>query len=734
MLRIEGIDKLTGKERYIDDLPIDGSWLWGMTVRSPVARGRMTGIHFSREIDWSEFVIVDHRDIPSTNEVAMIENDMPVLADHAVRYIHEPVLLLAHPDRQVLRRAVQSITIETEPLLPVYDYLSPPSSEQIQYGDGNVFTQQSICKGMISDSVWENAPYVVEGVYETGAQEHVYLETQGMLAYETDGVLNVTGSLQCPYYVLRALMHALGRDSDHVRVIQSPTGGAFGGKEDFPSLLAIHTALLTLKACCPVKMIYDRAEDMAVTTKRHPACIRHRTAVERGGRLLAQYIDVTLNGGAYVTLSPVVLSRAIIHAAGPYSCERVAIDGRAVMTNSVPFGAFRGFGAPQVHFANERHMDVIARTIGMDSVELRRVNLIRDGETTATGQVIRDSADRVAVLDQAVQIAGYERKQVEHARFNTEHPYLRRGIGVATFHHGAGFTGSGEADMKSRVEVAGLCDGTVEVRTANTEMGQGTTTVFTQIVSEYLDYHPNDVHITTPDTSHVPDSGPTVASRTSMIVGNLIERACDDLRSQILDSNDACGATLKSALIRWHVDSPGEELVGKASYHQPSGLKWDQSTFTGDAYEAFAWATYLADVEVDLRTCITTVTDFTAVQEVGRVINPIFARGQIEGGVVQGIGWALSEECRWVDGAMENAQLSNYSIPTALDVPEIRISFLEAPYENGPGGAKGIGELPLGGPAAAIANAISSATGCEPNSVPCSPEYLSSLLSMDMVE
>src|SRR3989442_1777290 len=288
------------------------------------------------------------------------------------------------------------------------------------------------------------APVVVSGTYETGAQEHVYLETQGMIAYLEGDVLVVKGSMQCPYYVLKALQHALARDETRVRVIQTPTGGGFGGKEEFPSHIALHAALLALKSGRPVKLIYDRGEDMAATTRRHPALVRHRTGVTRDGQLLAQDITVIMDGGAYVTLSPVVLSRGIIHAAGPYACDHVRIDGRAMFTNAVPFGAFRGFGAPQTHFANERHMDVIARRLGIDPAELRRRNLLRDGQSTATGHVITDGTDRVPVMDRALELADYRRQREEFARANASGTMKRRGIGLATFHHGAGFTGSGE--------------------------------------------------------------------------------------------------------------------------------------------------------------------------------------------------------------------------------------------------------------------------------------------------
>ncbi len=722
MHRREGLEKLTGHERYVDDLPLE-DFLWGATVRSPAPRGRIKAVRFDPAIDWSSVVVVDHRDIPGPNVVLLIEQDQPVLAADYVRHVHEPVLLVAHRDRALARRAARAIAIEVDPDPSILDFRVPPRPEQVQYGEANVLKHLKIEKGDVERAL-RGAPMVVEGTYQAGAQEHVYLETQGMIAYLEGDVLVMTGSMQCPFYVLNALKHALARDQERLRVIHAPTGGGFGGKEEYPSHIALHTALLALNSGLPVKMVYDRGEDMAATTKRHPALVRHRTGLGRDGRLVAQDIEVVMDGGAYVTLSPVVLSRGMIHAAGPYACDNVRIDGRVMFTNAVPFGAFRGFGAPQTQFAVERHMDVIAHAIGMDPVELRRINLIKDGDSTATGQVIQDGTDRVALLERALGLSRYRDKQREHVRFNATNPERRRGIGLATFYHGAGFTGSGEVNLKSRVRVAGLPDGRVEVLSAAIEMGQGTLTTFTQIASDVLGLTPDDVVIAPVDTARVPNSGPTVASRTTMVVGGLVERACEALRERVGLDRSARGETVKRAIAAWHGQHAGEPLIEEAVYQAPPGIEWDDQSYRGDAYGAFGWAAYVAEVEVDLKTYATRVIDFVAVQEVGRVLNPTLARGQVQGGVAQAIGWALMEECKWKEGAMANAQLTNYIIPTSDDLPAIRVAFLENPYPHGPRGAKGIGELSIDGPAPAVINAVAAATGADPREIPLTPERL----------
>lgn len=719
--------KLTGTERYVDDLPLHGAW-WGMTVRSPVPRGRIRQIRFGDAVDWSQFVIVDHRDIPGPNEIYLIETDQPVLAATEVRHVHEPVVLIAHPSREMVRRAIAEVDVEVDLLDPTLDFMTAPAPEQIQHGDDNVLKHISIEKGDV-DRALSEAPVVVEGIYETGAQEHVYIENQGMAAWLDGDVLVVQGSMQCPYYVFNALAHALSRDASNLRVLQAPTGGGFGGKEDYPSNLAVHAALLALKCNQPVKMIYDRTEDMAATTKRHPARIVHRTGVDRKGRLLAQDIDVVLDGGAYVTLSPVVLSRALIHSAGPYACDNVRIQGQAMLTNSVPFGAFRGFGAPQTHFANERHMDVIARRLQIDPVELRHLNLIRDGQTTPTGQVICDGTDRTQVLETAVRTSAYRERQERNRAFNESHPYLRRGTGLACFHHGAGFTGAGELHLASRLQVAGRPDGRIEIRSANTEMGQGTQTIFLQIAAQRLGVDPQSIVLAPVDTQRVPNSGPTVASRTAMVVGRLIERACDDLVATLGLDQQATEDQIRGAIIQWHQRPGADEPTGSAAYEPPAGYSWNDKTYQGDAYATFAWATYVADVEIDLRTYGVRVIDFTAVQEVGKVLNETLATGQIQGGVVQAIGWALMEECRWQNGAMENNQLTNYIIPTSDDVPPIRVVFLENPYPEGAQGAKGLGELPMDGGAPAILNAMAAAIDVDLRAIPATPERLHEVLT-----
>ena len=740
--RKEGRQKVTGAALYVDDLKFDGM-LHGVTVRSSVARGRIKSISFDQPpataggtdlIPWDEFTIVTAKDIPGENYVALILNDQPYLADEVVNHPEEPIVLLAHHDKYLLEEARRHVRIEYEELPPIFSLLDSLAKKEIIWGEDNVFKRFLVDKGNVDDA-WASADFIIEGEYETGAQEQLYIENNGAIAIanRADGV-TVWGSMQCPYYVHKALIKLFGLPEEKIRVIQTETGGGFGGKEEYPSLLAGHAALLSWKSGKPVKMIYDRAEDMVATTKRHPSRTRHKTAVTKDGKLLAQEIEFVIDGGAYCTLSPVVLSRGTIHAAGPYFCPHVRIKSTAVATNVPPHGAFRGFGAPQSIFALERHMDKVAQAIGLSPDEFRRRNFIKQGETTATNQIIREKVDLEGLMNRAFELTDYHAKRERFARENVaqvanlrsqiNNLRYKKGIGFASFMHGAGFTGSGEVYLQSVVGAEATADGRVKILAASTEIGQGTNTIFAQIAAEALGLDYDMFEVVQPDTANVPNSGPTVASRTCMIVGKLVESAVLGLKQTLVGSG-----CLKDQFTRTEFQKACGEYLAQhgalksfSQYQPPPNVHWDDEKYQGEAYGAFAWAIYVAEVSYDPLTYEVRVDDFVAVQEVGRVINPVLAAGQIEGGVAQGIGMTLYENVVWQNGRMANGQMTNYIMPTAADLPPIRVFFEENPYAFGPAGAKGIGELPMDGPAPAILNAIENATGISFDQVPLMPE------------
>ncbi len=691
--RKDGDAKVIGAAKYIDDLSFPGM-LYGATIRSAIPRGRIAARHASLP---SDFIVADHRDIPGKNYVALIEPDQPCLAVDEIRHVAEPILLVAHADKHALIDVDKRVTIECVAEAPNYD----PEAADL------CFKRIAIDKGDL-DRGLRSADSVIEGEYRTGHQEQLYIETNGVIAVPGDGQMTVYGSLQCPYYVHKALVVLLNLPPDKVRVIQTETGGGFGGKEEYPSMLACHAAILARKAGRPVKMIYDRVEDLLATTKRHPSIVRHRTGLTRDGRLTAMDIDVIMDGGAYATLSAVVLSRGVIHATGPYRCDHVRIRGRAMMTHTPPNGAFRGFGAPQTQFAVEAHMDRIAETLGLDPVRLREINALKPGDTTATGQKLGKDASALPVLREAVKRSQFKNKRRQWQGTS-------KGIGLSLFFHGSGFTGGGEVKLASKASLELTATG-ARILVGSTEIGQGTRTMHAQIVADALGVPFDAIDVHDVDTAFVPDSGPTVASRTCMIVGKLLERCARDMRKRL-------GALTPAQYFRQH----GAFTV-TSQYEPPPGLLWNDETYAGDAYGSYAWSCNVVEIEVDPVTYEVTPTRVTAVAEIGKAIHPMMAIGQIEGGTAQGIGYALIEEVVMRDGRMANAQLTNYIIPTPMDAVPMDVVLLERPYAHGPFGAKGVGEMPIDGPAPAVINALRHC-GFDVRAIPATPERIMRLRS-----
>jgi len=686
--RKDGDAKVSGAAKYIDDLTFPGM-IFGSTIRSTIPRGAIRARHIELPAD---FVVADYRDIPGPNYVALIDPDQPCLAVGEIRHVAEPIVLVGHADKHALIDINTRVRFDFQPLEPNYD---PEASDVC-------FKRIAIDKGDLERG-FADADVIIEGEYRTSHQEQLYVETNGVIAVPSEGAMTVYGSLQCPYYVHKALVVLLNLPPERVRVVQTETGGGFGGKEEYPSMLACHAAILARKAQRPVKMIYDRVEDLLATTKRHPSIVRHRTGVTKSGTITAMDVDVVMDGGAYATLSAVVLSRGVIHAAGPYRCDHVRIRGRAMMTHTPPNGAFRGFGAPQTQFGVEVHLDRIADQLGIDPVKLRAINALRPGDTTATGQKLGKDASALPVLRAAVKRSQFARKRRQWQGTN-------RGIGLSLFFHGSGFTGGGEVKLASKASLELTATG-ARILVASTEIGQGTRTMHAQIVADALGVPYDAIEVHEADTAFVPDSGPTVASRTCMIVGKLLERCARDMRTRL-------GRMTPAQYFRKH----GSFTV-TSQYEPPPGLRWSDDTYAGDAYGSYAWGCNVVELEVDPVTFEVTPLNVTAVAEIGKAIHPMMAVGQIEGGTAQGVGWALIEDVVMRDGRMANAQLTNYIIPTPMDAPRMEVGIVERPYRHGPFGAKGVGEMPIDGPAPAVINALRHC-GFDLRALPATPERL----------
>jgi CO/xanthine dehydrogenase Mo-binding subunit len=712
-LRREGPAKLTGLAKYADDLVFPGAW-YGATVRSTEPHAKFLGIDLDDAFDWGEVVVVTATDIPGDNVVSLIRDDQPILVPVGgeIRHQAEALCLIAAADRETLRAARRHLRVRTERLPATFDPLE--SSEE--------FAHVEVGRGDLEIGFAE-AELVIEGTYRVGHQEQLYIENQAMIALpHPDGGVTVHGSCQCPYYIHRALKRSLQLTDAQAVVVQAETGGGFGGKEEYPSMIALHAALLAGKAGKPVRMIYDRHEDISATTKRHPAVVHHRTGVTRDGRLVAQEIEVVMDGGAYCTLSPVVLSRGVLHAGGPYHCPNVRIKGRSMATNTPPNGAFRGFGAPQTEFAAEMQVNRIAEALAISPLELRRRWAYQEGDITPTGQVLRESVAAVEVLEAAAKASDFARhsEQTRRAREARQSgARIASGIGLAMGWHGAGFTGSGEVHIAGVAAVELTEAGTVRVLTAQTEMGQGTKTIFPQLVAAELGIEPEAVEVAPQDTSIVPDSGPTVASRTAMVVGGLVVNAARRLRAQVEATTDLPFAESYRDFVLEH----GALRVDERFEPYPD-VHFDDATYTGDAYPAFGWACAVARVDVDLDSGEVTVRDVVSADDAGRIIHPVLAEGQVEGGTLQAIGYATIEEIKLVDGRYLNDRLATYLIPTALDAPRLEAILVEKPFPGAPHGAKGIGELPMDVGAPAVVAAIHDATGVWIHDLPATPERI----------
>ncbi|MDP6539984.1 MAG: xanthine dehydrogenase family protein molybdopterin-binding subunit, partial [Planctomycetota bacterium] len=664
----------------------------------------------------SGVVCLTAADVPGRNRIALIADDWPVLADGETNHVGEALALVAAPSRAAAFAALGELRVTYEDLPAEVDL------DAALAGSARELAACAVDHGDVEAGL-SAAAHVVEATYETAHQEHAYIEPQGMIALPgPDSAVEVVGSLQCPYYVHHALVSLLGCEPDAVRVRQAVTGGGFGGKEDYPDLIAAHAVLLAARAGRPVKLVYDRREDMLATTRRHPSRVRHRTGVDAEGKLVAVDIDVLLDGGAYTTLSPVVLSRAVLHAAGPYACPNVRIRGRVLATHTATNGAFRGFGAPQTQFAAERQMDRVARVLGLDPLAIRERNAYRPGDVTPTGQVLDESASALQCLAEAERRTGFRARwqalEAERSRaLDDGRP--RAGIGLSLCWHGVGFTGNGERRMESPVAVRLERGGRLAVLAASTDIGQGTETVLAQIAAEAAGVPFEAVEVAPPDTALVPDSGPTVASRTVMVVGGILERAAGELARRVREG--APGLPFAAAGDAWLAEHGPLEVVER---YADDGTEFDEETYRGVAYAVHGWGADVVEASVDPDTLIARTERATLVCDVGKVIHPLLCAGQVEGGSLQAFGWGHLEAARVTGGRLEQGSFSTYTIPTTLDAPAMETVLLEHPGGSGPRGAKGVGEIPMDGGAPALAAAIENAVGIAATRIPATPEVL----------
>lgn len=683
--RLDAEAKISGRALYLADID-HNEVLYARTVRSNRPHARIRKIKLPQLPEGC--YAIDYRDVTGQNHMQTVVSDHPLFAVDKVEYIGQPVVLIIAPSKKSAVTLAEQVEIEYEPL-PAITTLEDGLAKNDWHVDYNY------TKGQPREA-FEKASHIISAQYTTGRPEHLYLETNGVVAFPRDERITIYGSMQCPYFVRNAVAEATGWNTGRVQVVQSVTGGAFGGKEDYPSLLAAQAAIAALKAKRPVSLILDRKEDLEATTKRHPALIKLKAALGHSHTIEAIQIDITLDGGAFSTISPVVLQRAMFTATGVYRFPSVDVKGRVVKTHTVPSGAFRGFGAPQVLFAIEQFMSKIAAESGLPSLDLKRSYLLKRGDTTSTGGKMWDEVKLMEMIEKANTISGYSLKKKSVGK--------NRGIGMSLFLHGCGFTGRGEVDISGMVTLKKKGD-RVSILTSNVEMGQGASTTLVKIVAYYLQIPEKQVIFEQQDTDRVPDSGPTVASRTAMIIGGLIKKACYKLQQQ------------------WNQN----EAEVSEIYQHPSYVSWNNDTFRGDAYPVYSWGVNVAEVEVDPVTCEVKVDKLWGVFDIGVALDEKIIRGQMQGGMLQGLGFATLEKMTSTEGKLGQLNLTDYTIPTSVDTPPMECEFVTNPYEFGPYGAKCAGELPLSGVAPAVAEALGQALGVEVLQTPMTAEYLKKL-------
>lgn len=716
--RPDGRAKAAGEALYVADLPRDGM-LTGRFLRSSAARGRIREVVVPELPDG--YFVIGPDDVPGENVIPLAASrDWPCFAHHEVRYVGQIVRLIAGPDPVTVDRIhgeCRVVVDETVPAIDIDQALAFKGGPI--HGEDNVFCRVDLDRGDV-DAAFASAERVVEGTYDTGFQEQLYMEPQGLIAIPEGARVTIRGSMQCPYYVHHAVSHVLGSDHDAVRIVQDTVGGGFGGKEDYPEIMGAPMAVAAKMIGKPIRMIMDRVEDLAYTSKRHPSRCRYRTALDADANILAMDVVVDLDGGAYESYTKIVLMRAVFSALGVYNLPAFRIRGRGIATNTVPSGAFRGFGAPQSLYALELHMEEIARIVGVEVLEYKRRFFLTRGDSTVTGGTIRDEVILDALIERVETMSEYSWKRSSYgamaasqrddgSAYRPDSSPLK-GIGMAFIYHGCGFTGDGEQKIiKAKAALRKRSDDRVEILCAAVDFGQGPQTTLRKVVGRVLGIPADQILFDFPDTDLVPDSGPTVASRTMMVVGYLLQKAAEELKE---------------------IWKPGEEQMVERRYEMPPGMSWDQESLTGDAYATFGWGVNVVEVEVDPCTWEIAVTGAWAVFDVGRAVDERVVNGQIQGGMSQALGYGAMEKLEiGPDGAFRQITFADYMVPTSVDFPPTGADTVDNPYEYGAFGAKGMGEMVHNGGHTAFAAAVEQAVGRPCPKIPLTPETLLEVMS-----
>lgn len=739
--RIDALEKVLGETKYTTD-NVQEDALYIRVVRSPHPHALINRIDISEAERVQGVVkVATAKDVPGSNYIGYVVKDRPVLCHDKVRFSGDSVALVVADTPESAELGVQAVRVEYKELPAVFDPSKAllPGAPAI-HPAGNLTASHFVRMGDAEMGL-AKADIVVKGTYTTPIQEHAYLETEAALAYPKSDGMVVLGSMQNPFMVKKAVSTVLGSAAPNVRIIQAPTGGGFGGKQDAPDDVCSMAALGAWLTKRPALLAFSRKESTTFHPKRHPMTFEREMGVSSEGKITAVRARITADGGAYASLSERVLFVAVVVAAGPYEVSNVHIDGRVVYTNNVPTGAFRGFGKPQAAFAAELQMDEAAERIRMDPADFRLHNILKVGSITPTGQVLPGAIGLEECIIQARAASGWDAKRRAGHGLGT----MRRGIGMACTIHPEGLNGEPDA-AAAIVEITP--QGHVIIKVGLTEYGQGIHTGFVQIVSRVLGTSPDRVSVVSPDTDVVPDSGPTVASRSTVFGGKAILMAAEKLRgtlagvaSDVLSCPEGALVFKENLVLRREHEEENvgfDELVSECFRR---GLKleeegrvtkplpaWDKKAGCGDLAPSYAFGVHVAEVELDTETGKVDVVNYTAAHDSGGVVAREQYVSQIMGGVAQGLGYALMEELILKDGVIRNKTFLDYHIPTAADIPSIKTIIVEAPDDFGPFGAKGVGEAGIEPVAGAVGNAVYNALGIPVRRFPFTPERISNAM------
>ena len=743
--RTDALLKVSGKLLYGADYGQEG-FLHGKILRSPYPHAWIRSIRTEKAKSLPGVAaVLTAKDVPGRNGFGAIIPDQPVICGDKVRFVGDAVALVAAETERIAHEALKLIEVEYESLPAVLDPREALREDAPKIHEkGNLLSYNKLRKGDLTTG-WAEADVIIERTYQVPFLEHAYIEPDVTMAVpQADGTMLVEGPMQAPFTTRRNLAAVLGMPINRVRVRQVPMGGGFGGKEDSPIDIGCRAAVLARHTGRPVRLALEREEITIQTCKRHPMIMTIKVGARKDGTLTALAGTIYDEQGAYASLGPVIPPaggshiHSMIMMPGPYEIPHVSVDAYLCYTNHPYGGAMRGFGAPQVHIAHEQIMDELALELGMDPLEIRRKNAFKLGSATATGQILDQSVGLRETLEACAGEFDWERRSRETGYIDPEKT-KRRGVGV-----GMGWyrTSIGTAGDGCGANVYVHEDGSVLLFTGITEMGQGSYTVLPQICAEELGICLDQVRLVQPDTQMVPESGPTVGSRSTTLMGNAIIQAARQVKESVLEAasemllvpvgrldaregrihdreNPERTLLFREAAAR--AMSRGKRLIGQGWWTPPPATL-DPETGQGNPYFVYTYSTHMAEVVVDVETGEVEVTGYVAAFDVGKAINPQSVEGQIEGGVAMGLGYALMEEVVLKNGVPQNLSLQNYLIPTILDVPRIKSIILEMPNVYGPYGAKGIGEMPNIPATPAILNAIANACGGRVRSLPADPE------------